>query len=86
MRSFLVETLNLHSHAKSMDYFEAEAGLMPVSFQVVRDAGEERLEADFGAAATLESLQSILVCDGQSDFVNYRSFDPFAPKPEGHKG
>ena len=51
VRSFLVETLNLQSHAKSLDCFEAEAGLMPASFKVVRDAGEERLEADFGAVA-----------------------------------
>jgi Alkaline and neutral invertase len=51
VRNFLVETLHLQSHAKSMDCFEAEAGLMPASFKVVREAGDERLEADFGAAA-----------------------------------
>ena len=51
VRNFLIETLNLQSHAKSMDCFTAEAGLMPASFKVVNEAGTERLEADFGAAA-----------------------------------
>ena len=51
VRNFLIETLNLQSHAKLMDCFTAEAGLMPASFKVVNEAGIERLEADFGAAA-----------------------------------
>lgn len=51
VRNFLITTLKLQSHAKIMDCFEADAGLMPASFKVVHEDGKEQLEADFGEAA-----------------------------------
>ncbi|MGG6263928.1 glycoside hydrolase 100 family protein [Leptolyngbya sp. AN03gr2] len=51
VRNFLIEALHLQSQSKTMDCFEVEAGLMPASFKVVHENGQERLEADFGEAA-----------------------------------
>jgi hypothetical protein len=51
VRNFLIETLHLQSQSKGMDCFEVEAGLMPASFKVIHENGQERLEADFGEAA-----------------------------------
>lgn len=51
VRNFLVEMLHLQSRSKEMDCFEIEAGLMPASFKVIHENGQEWLEPDFGEAA-----------------------------------
>jgi hypothetical protein len=51
VRNFLVETLVLQSEIKQMDYFNAGQGLMPASFKVASNYGEQYLTADFGEHA-----------------------------------
>ncbi|MFB8791585.1 MAG: glycoside hydrolase 100 family protein, partial [Potamolinea sp.] len=51
VRNFLVETLALQSETKQMDYFNAGQGLMPASFKVASNYGEQYLTADFGEHA-----------------------------------
>jgi hypothetical protein len=51
VRNFLVETLKLQSHEKQMDCFQPGSGLMPASFKVECNDGEEHLVADFGEQA-----------------------------------
>jgi hypothetical protein len=41
VRNFLVETLVLQSELKQMDYFNAGQGLMPASFKVASNYGEQ---------------------------------------------
>ncbi len=51
VRNFLIETLALQSETKQMDYFNAGQGLMPASFKVATNYGEQYLTADFGEHA-----------------------------------
>jgi hypothetical protein len=51
VRNFLVETLALQNENKQMDYFNAGQGLMPASFKVATNYGEQFLTADFGEHA-----------------------------------
>lgn len=51
VRNFLVETLALQSATKQMEYFNAGQGLMPASFKVASNYGEQYLTADFGEHA-----------------------------------
>lgn len=51
VRNFLVETLTLQSQTKQMDCFNAGQGLMPASFKVVSNYGDQYLTADFGEHA-----------------------------------
>ena len=51
VRNFLIATLELQSREKQMDCFVAGQGLMPASFKVVSQNGQESLEADFGEKA-----------------------------------
>jgi len=51
VRNFLVETLALQSETKQMDYFNAGQGLMPASFKIASNYGEQYLTADFGEHA-----------------------------------
>lgn len=51
VRNFLVTTLELQSHEKQMDCFRPGQGLMPASFKIVTENGQEQLEADFGERA-----------------------------------
>lgn len=51
VRNFLVETLSLQSATKQMDCFNAGQGLMPASFKVVSNYGEQYLKPDFGEHA-----------------------------------
>ncbi len=51
VRNFLTETLALQSHEPQMDSFKPGPGLMPASFKVESQDGEEYLTADFGESA-----------------------------------
>ncbi len=51
VRNFLVETLALQSHEKQIDFFKPGPGLMPASFKVDIENGEQVLTADFGEHA-----------------------------------
>jgi len=51
VRNFLIQTLALQSHDKQMDCFQPGPGLMPASFKVEFDQGQEYLTADFGEQA-----------------------------------
>jgi hypothetical protein len=51
VRNFLIETLALQDEPKQMDYFNAGMGLMPASFKVASNYGEQYLTADFGEHA-----------------------------------
>lgn len=51
VRNFLIETLALQSSDKQMDCFNAGQGLMPASFKVKHQDGEQFLIADFGEHA-----------------------------------
>ncbi|MCA1993368.1 MAG: glycoside hydrolase 100 family protein, partial [Coleofasciculus sp. S288] len=51
VRNFLVETLALQDEPKQMDCFNAGRGLMPASFKVATNYGEQYLTADFGEHA-----------------------------------
>ncbi len=48
VRHFMIQTLALQKHDKRVDCFEPGPGLMPASFKVVHEDGEERLLGDFG--------------------------------------
>jgi hypothetical protein len=51
VRNFLVETLALQNETKQMDCFNAGQGLMPASFKVATNYGQQYLTADFGEHA-----------------------------------
>ncbi|WP_414588532.1 glycoside hydrolase 100 family protein [Scytonema sp. PCC 10023] len=51
VRNFLIETLSLQSHEPNIDSFKPGPGLMPASFKVELQDGEEYLDADFGEHA-----------------------------------
>lgn len=51
VRNFLIETLALQSETKQMDCFNAGQGLMPASFKVLNQQGQQYLTADFGEHA-----------------------------------
>lgn len=51
VRNFLIETLALQSETKQMDFFNAGQGLMPASFKIATNYGEQYLTADFGEHA-----------------------------------
>ncbi|MBE9128935.1 glycoside hydrolase 100 family protein [Coleofasciculus sp. LEGE 07092] len=51
VRNFLIETLALQSATKQMDCFNAGQGLMPASFKVASNYGEQYLTPDFGEHA-----------------------------------
>ncbi len=51
VRNFLIETLSLQSHEPNIDSFKPGPGLMPASFKVQLQDGEEYLDADFGEHA-----------------------------------
>ncbi|MGF1590154.1 MAG: glycoside hydrolase 100 family protein [Pleurocapsa sp.] len=51
VRNFLTETLALQSHEPQMDSFKPGPGLMPASFKVESQDGQEYLTADFGESA-----------------------------------
>jgi hypothetical protein len=51
VRNFLVETLAMQSHEPQIDSFKPGPGLMPASFKVEFQDGEEYLIADFGEHA-----------------------------------
>lgn len=51
VRHFLIETLALQDEPKQMDSFNAGMGLMPASFKVASNYGEQYLTADFGEHA-----------------------------------
>lgn len=51
VRNFLKETLTLQSHEPQMDSFKPGPGLMPASFKVEIQEGQEYLTADFGESA-----------------------------------
>ncbi|MBE9118477.1 glycoside hydrolase 100 family protein [Lusitaniella coriacea LEGE 07157] len=51
VRNFLTTTLELQSCQKQMDCFTPGQGLMPASFKITCDEGEEGLGADFGERA-----------------------------------
>lgn len=49
--NFLLEMVRLQQTKRQFDCFEPGEGLMPASFKVVEDKGEERIVADFGEHA-----------------------------------
>lgn len=51
VRNFLIVTLKLQSHEKQMDCFQPGPGLMPASFKVIHEDGQDRLVGDFGEHA-----------------------------------
>ncbi|MCF4966541.1 glycoside hydrolase 100 family protein [Nostoc sp. CMAA1605] len=51
VRNFLEETLKLQPKERQLDAYKPGRGLIPASFKVVSDNGEEYLEADFGEHA-----------------------------------
>jgi glycogen debranching enzyme len=51
VRNFLKETLKLQPKERQLDCSKPERGLIPASFKVVIENGEERLLADFGEHA-----------------------------------
>ncbi|NER39103.1 MAG: alkaline invertase [Oscillatoria sp. SIO1A7] len=51
VRNFLVHTLELQIKQRQLDFLEPGRGLMPASFKVMHDGGEEYLKADFGERA-----------------------------------
>ncbi|MEA5619575.1 glycoside hydrolase 100 family protein [Cronbergia sp. UHCC 0137] len=51
VRYFLEETLKLQPTEKQFDAYTPSKGLIPASFKIVSDNGEEHLEADFGEQA-----------------------------------
>ncbi len=51
VRNFLIETLALQSETKQMDCFNAGQGLMPASFKVLNQEGQQYVTADFGEHA-----------------------------------
>ncbi len=51
VRNFLITALRLQSRDKQMDCFKPGQGLMPASFKVQTQAGNEVLDADFGEQA-----------------------------------
>lgn len=51
VRNFLVQTLKLQIKERQLDFLEPGRGLMPASFKVIKDAGNEFLQADFGDRA-----------------------------------
>lgn len=51
VRNFLEETLKLQPKERELDAYKPGRGLIPASFKVVLQNGEERLEADFGEHA-----------------------------------
>lgn len=51
VRNFLVETLALQSSEKKMSCFQPGQGMMPASFKVASQEGQEYLVADFGDQA-----------------------------------
>ncbi|WP_066381397.1 MULTISPECIES: glycoside hydrolase 100 family protein [unclassified Anabaena] len=51
VRNFLEETLKLQPKERQLDAYKPSRGLIPASFKVVSDNGEEYLEADFGEHA-----------------------------------
>jgi glycogen debranching enzyme len=51
VRNFLVETVALQSHEPQIDSFKPGPGLMPASFKVELQHGQEYLTADFGEHA-----------------------------------
>ncbi len=48
VHNFLIQTLKLQIKEKQLDFLEPGRGLMPASFKVVADAGNQSLRADFG--------------------------------------
>ncbi|MBW4670158.1 MAG: glycoside hydrolase 100 family protein [Cyanomargarita calcarea GSE-NOS-MK-12-04C] len=51
VRYFLEETLKLQSKERQLDAYKPGKGLMPASFKVVIENGQESLQADFGEHA-----------------------------------
>lgn len=51
VRNFLVQTMELQSREKHLDCFRAARGLMPASFEVRHNEGEETIVPDFGEKA-----------------------------------
>lgn len=51
VRNFLEETLKLQPKERELDAYKPGRGLIPASFKVILQNGEERLEADFGEHA-----------------------------------
>ncbi|GAB1543322.1 glycoside hydrolase 100 family protein [Scytonema sp. NUACC21] len=51
VRNFLVETLKLQPKERQLNAYKPGRGLMPASFKVVSENGEEYLEPDFGEHA-----------------------------------
>ncbi|UKO99285.1 glycoside hydrolase 100 family protein [Nostoc sp. UHCC 0870] len=51
VRNFLEETLKLQPKERQLDAYKPGRGLIPASFKVVSEHGEEYLEADFGEHA-----------------------------------
>jgi hypothetical protein len=51
VRNFLEETLKLQPKERQLDAYKPGRGLIPASFKVVVDNGQEYLEADFGEHA-----------------------------------
>ena len=51
VRNFLALLVDVQSREKSLDCFDPGRGLMPASFKVIREDGEERVLADFGESA-----------------------------------
>jgi hypothetical protein len=51
VRNFLEETLKLQPKERELDAYKPGRGLIPASFKVVLNNGEESLEADFGEHA-----------------------------------
>ena len=51
VRNFLLEVMRLRGHQHVMKGHKRSMGLMPASFHVVRENGEEQLSADFGDRA-----------------------------------
>jgi hypothetical protein len=51
VRNFLEQTLQLQPKVKRFDAYTASRGLMPSSFRVISENGQESIEADFGEQA-----------------------------------
>jgi glycogen debranching enzyme len=51
VRNFLEETLKLQPKTRQMDCSKPGRGLIPASFKVISENGQERLQADFGEHA-----------------------------------
>ena len=51
VRNFLLQTLKLQIKEKQLDFLEPGRGLMPASFQVINQADEQYIKADFGDRA-----------------------------------